>query len=104
MEQPVTHATILSLEHFPPFQAKKGSRNNAITNYLESLAKSKLDQHTHYLELPSVSQLSGFFKCSFMQVYDAFRILREKGYEYQFSSVDGAMFIWYQHRISNKEK
>jgi hypothetical protein len=101
MEQPITHALILNLEHLPPYQKKTVYRDNAITSYLEALAHMKLDRHTHYLELPSMSRLSVFFSCSFIEVYDAFRALQEKGYEYQFSSVDGTMLVW---RRNNKEK
>jgi hypothetical protein len=97
MEQPVTPATILGLEHLPPFQKNAAGQATAIASYLEALTRSRLDRNTHYLELPSVNRLSGFFGCSFLGVYDAFRALREKGFDYQFSSVDGAMLVWRQN-------
>lgn len=96
MENPISRATLINLEHFPAYHVPVGecSQVENITGYLIKLVNEPLVTHGGYLELPSISNLSVFFRCSFLEVYDAFKALRKQGYDYQFSSLDGAMLVW----------
>jgi hypothetical protein len=93
----------MTLENFTPFQMKTTHDDIEIASYLEQLAQERLSPLVGPLELPSMSELSSFFDCSFLKVYDAFRLLRERGYDYQFSSVDGTMLVWRQPHFKIKE-
>lgn len=47
-----------------------------------------------YVELPSIHQLSQYFQCSYMFFYDTLRRLNGAGFDYSFSSLDGAVQVW----------
>lgn len=96
MERPISHATIINLEHFPAYEPRGEKRGviPQVTAYLKALVDSKLEKGAGYLELPSFSTLAEFFKCSYLEIYDIFRTLRNQGYDYQFSSLDGTVLVW----------
>jgi hypothetical protein len=96
MEHPVSRAIIINLEHLPAFGMPDSKHNvvSQIQHYLKILITDKLPPAGGYLELPSFSIMAGFFKCSYLEIYDACRTLRAEGYDYQFSSLDGAVQVW----------
>jgi hypothetical protein len=96
MEQPVSRATVIHLEHFPAYEVPTIKKNLVpnIAKYLKGLLSDKLYRDGRYIELPSFSMLCKFFRCRHLEIYDAFKILRTQGYDYQFSSLDGAVMVW----------
>lgn len=105
MQEPVSHATIINLEHLPTSHLSnvRGRMKEHIVQYLEVLAGDKLSCHADYLDLPSIGALSSFFNTTSMDVYDALRSLRLKGFDYQFSSLDGSVQLWRQTPIVNRK-
>lgn len=95
MEQPVSRATIIKLEHFPAYEmpdSKKGLVAH-IAKYLTMMLTGLSARDGQYIELPSLSMLSKFFRCTHLEIYDAFKAIRSQGYDYQFSSLDGALLV-----------
>jgi hypothetical protein len=85
----------LSIHDLPKPQSKEKAQ---VALYLESLLIRHLSPAVHFVELPSMHELAEFLGCSFMQLYDAMRALRVCGYDYRFSSLDGAVQIWSNER------
>lgn len=96
MQQPISNFTIIALDQFPMYQvpSSKSDLTTSITKYLRTLLNSKLTKGENNLELPSFSLLAVFFKCSCLEIYDAFKALRSQGYDYHFSSLDAGVLVW----------
>jgi hypothetical protein len=45
-------------------------------------------------ELPSMMTLAGFYNCGHLDVYDALRTLRSRGYEYRLRGIDNKIIVW----------
>ncbi|MBY0403527.1 MAG: hypothetical protein K2X66_06480 [Cyanobacteria bacterium] len=52
------------------------------------------------LKLPSLVDLSKFFQCSQMDVYDTLQVLRRKGYDYDFRGMETPILLWQLERFS----
>lgn len=94
MEQPVSRAMVINLEHFPAYEVPVSKRGLAthIARYLKGLLADS--RQAKQVELPSFSVLSKFFRCTHLEIYDAFKALRSQGYDYQFSGLDGSVIVW----------
>ncbi len=95
MEQAATQTIALGLEHMPAFEIPATSRKVVphLTQYLIALL-SRFNHPVTCLELPSVTNLSVFFKCSHLDLYDALRSFRGQGYDYQFHKLDKPLKLW----------
>lgn len=102
MEQANSRATIINLQHLPPYQLPAGKQNltSHLSTYLKTFIADQLRSRASSLEFPSFISLSGFFNCSYLEMYDAFRMLRVEGYDYQFSSLDGTIEVWKSQKMS----
>jgi hypothetical protein len=102
MNQSASRAIELNPEHFPIYQLSDNATVvDQVSKYIKTLLDEKMNKHGGYVALPSLNRLSRFFKCSYLEVYDAIKFLRTQGYDYQFSSVDGLVQVWC---TLNKEK
>lgn len=89
-------STVLHLEQLPAFDLPERPNRQIyhITEYLIRLAAKKLPRDDSSLVVPSIADLSLFFKCSHLEIYDALRQLRISGYDFQFSKFDQPLHIW----------
>jgi len=96
MLESVSKATVINLEQVSgyPVPGSKGLMKDQIVHFLETMAEENLTCHADYLDMPSISSFSSFFNTTSMDVYDALRSMRMKGYDYQFSSLDGSVQLW----------
>lgn len=65
-----------------------------MTAHLLSIVSNQFDNNIHFLTLPSLSTMANLFNCPYLAIYDAMQALREHGYDYNFSSINGNIEIW----------
>ena len=96
MEQPVSRATIINLEHFPVYRKPKGAKDGVshITKFLKKLLSSASYQYCASIELPALGTLARFFHCTYLEIYDALKALRSQGYDFQFSNLEEHVIVW----------
>lgn len=95
MSKATPKITIITLEHLPAFELPPSSDiSSHISAYLLRLASRVLKTPGRSLQLPSISELSVFFKCSPLEMHDALRQLQQQYYEYQLSKFDQPLLIW----------
>jgi len=70
--------------------------------YLESLLNEKTSV-SQVLHLPSIEVLAKCFDCSYLDIHDAVRLLRDYGYEYEFTHADKAIRVW-KFKDNDKKK
>lgn len=96
MDSSAPIAKTLQLEHLPAFVLpdSEKSRVQSVFHYLQKLVDKEVGQLNDTLELPSISNLSHYFRCSPLEIYDALRELRHREYDYHFSKFDQPVRIW----------
>ena len=94
--------TTIRLEQLPAFGLpdKPDEPVYPIAKYLIHLASKTLPRPESSMELPSIDNLSLFFKCSVLELYDALRQLRTSGYDFKFSKCSQPLLVW---RMSTKD-
>jgi hypothetical protein len=95
------HSIHLNLEQLPKLHSKDGGQ---LALYLESVMTDNLSDTVHFVEFPSIHLLSEHLNCSSMQLYDAVRALRMRGYDYRFSSLDENIQIWLNELNERRNK
>ncbi|MBY0403528.1 MAG: hypothetical protein K2X66_06485 [Cyanobacteria bacterium] len=82
----------LHLEDLPPFHTEE---DGAITSQIESYLRKLLDTHTPFqgnppfLLIPSACDLSSFFHCSELHVFEALQEMGKQVYDYEIRGLDG---------------
>lgn len=108
MEQAASRTATINLTHFPPYQMVAAGKPNLVSDlsrYLKNVISDQLRAPVNSVEFPSFITLAAFFHCSYLEMYDAFRMLRAEGYDYQFSSLDGTIQVWRNTKlVTMKEK
>lgn len=96
MELPVTKATMINLEHFPTYFPPETTLNRGehVSTYMRNLITERMPRKPRPLHLPSLSQLASFFKCSHLEIYDAFRSLRSYGFDFTLVGIDTPIEVW----------
>lgn len=105
MEQAASRTIVLELEQLPAFEIPATSQKVVphLMHYLITLL-NKFNHAANCLALPSVTNLSVFFKCSHLELYDALRAFRAQGYDYQFSKLDRPLQVWRQADVKQPGK
>jgi hypothetical protein len=58
------------------------------------LEKYEETESVKYLVLPSPIALSGFFKCTELEIMESLQELQRQGYDYEISGIAGPISIW----------
>jgi hypothetical protein len=94
-QYPIETVTI-DLAHMPPFGAAfNQDAQRQVVNYLASLVKTQnnLFKPAPMVQIPSACELSGFFQCSELHVFEALRDLANQGFEYEIRGLDGPICL-----------
>jgi hypothetical protein len=96
MDLPPKVTKMIQLQKLPAFVIPDSEKSpvTCVLGYLRKLLAKELEQSGESLELPSIANLSQYFRCSPLEVYDALRELRQGQHEYQFSKFDHPIVIW----------
>ena len=78
------------LESENPLQEK----TKKISDFLESIINQNLKETVLILHLPSLESLAHCLTCSYLELHDAFRLLRQRGYDYEFNHICEAIKVW----------
>jgi hypothetical protein len=86
----------LALQDFPPLPKthKEGHPAEFVAVYLSRLAGVHGSVPERPFKIPSLTQLAHFFRCSQMDVYDAFQRLRRQGLDYELLGLDHPITFW----------
>lgn len=86
----------LALQDFPPLpKSNEGGRPaEFVAVYLSRLAGVHGSVPERPFRIPSLTQLAYFFRCSQMDVYDAFQRLRRQGLDYELLGLDHPITFW----------
>src|SRR6478609_9024143 len=92
----------VDLSFFKDFQNKQISEHGnhleeqtkKISDFLESIIKPNLENTALILHLPSLESLAHCLACSYLELHDALRLLRERGYDYEFNHICEAIKVW----------
>jgi len=94
----------LELHQLPAFVIPDSDKTwvNSLTSYLQKLLTRELQTPVEAIDLPSISALSQYFRCSPLEVHDALRELRNSQYEYHFSKFDHPITVWCKADLSKR--
>ncbi|MBX2859894.1 MAG: hypothetical protein KTR14_01575 [Vampirovibrio sp.] len=86
----------VTVRDFSAFRQKSGG--NIITQASEFLVKSAEWHLRKYnaeaVLIPSINDLSPFFRCSQMDILNILLSLRIHGYDYEFATLDSSIRVW----------
>lgn len=91
-----TPSAPISIDQFRakyPIQGKI-RRDNQLAKHLETLMTDYLPYKTDELSLPPISELARFFQCSYIEVFDAFKLLRLKGFDFNLTGLEKPIKVW----------
>lgn len=103
MEQPVSHATVITLSHFGE-RRPHGEEAPVIAGEIMRVMQREGDLPWRRAQLPSLSGMREHFACSHLMMYDALRLLRDSGYDYSFSGLDAPIDVWIKPELLTTEE
>jgi DNA-binding transcriptional MocR family regulator len=91
-----THLVELAeMPYYPASTLKQGVQySHFISQYLAQLLEAQRISPMTQVKIPSLEELAKFFKCTQMNVYDAFQTLRDEGYDYYLAGMDQPILFW----------
>lgn len=95
MKRTMPKTPIITLDCLPDFLSAevKGKRHDEMAGFLQNIILEYISGKTDTINLPSFNQLTSFFKCSHMELYDAFRFLRGHGFDFTLAGLDFPILI-----------
>jgi hypothetical protein len=94
MKRTMPKTPVITLDCLPDFlPVAQGKRSDEIARFLHGVILERLSGKTGTIHLPSFNQLACFFKCSHMELYDAFRCLRAQGFDFTLAGLELPVLI-----------
>jgi hypothetical protein len=95
MKRTMPKTPVVTLDCLPDFLPveSKGKRSENMAIFLRGVILERLSGKTSTIHLPSFNQLAYFFKCSHMELYDAFRFLRAQGCDFTLTGLELPVLI-----------
>jgi|GEM_PF-6316643 len=85
---------VSKLSNLKPSEVDKKFNINEITDYVESILLNMNSNILQVVTLPSLDALANCYNCSYLDIHDVFRLLRERGFEYEFKHTNEPMKVW----------
>jgi hypothetical protein len=94
MKRTMPKTPVVTPDCLPDFlPVAKGKRSDEMARFLHNIILERISGKTGTINLPAFNQLAGFFKCSHMELYDAFRFLRAQGFDFTLVGLDVPVMI-----------
>lgn len=95
MKRRLPKITSITLDCLPEFirTEAKAQRSEHIASFLYNIVLEKFPFQANGIHLPAFNELATFFTCSHMELYDAFRFLRSKGFDFTLTGLEVPVLI-----------